>query len=114
MTGLSLSMMLLALASGSSEASGQTNADAKTPPIYLSSVGFAGGRCQYFTGDVALNAVEYRDHLKESFDTHGSMIIFHWQDTPRRCVDKAEAMARQAGFHKVHARVGQVDLSPPR
>lgn len=92
---------LLAFASGGSLP--------ETPPdrnlIYITAVTFIEGECRFWTGDVGLNADEFRDDLESRYDRRRSLIIEHAANVPKRCVRIAVRSAKRAGFKRVKSEV---------
>ncbi|UVO53361.1 hypothetical protein [Sphingomonas sp. SUN039] len=59
-------------------------------------------------------AAGFREDLKARFDLTQGVTVFHTANVPKKCVNKAIKLVRQAGFNDVRAEVGSVDLGPPR
>ena len=85
----------------------------EVPATYAAFVSY-DGECVFWTGDVGMRADEFRDDLKDRFDTRAKIVIFHKADVPLRCVKDARRMARAAGFRDVAVKIGEPDLGPPK
>ncbi|MBV9929736.1 MAG: hypothetical protein JO013_02175 [Alphaproteobacteria bacterium] len=73
------------------------------------------GRCVYMTGDVGLDAREFRDDLKEDFEPGTALLLYHGMETRPACLAAARRIARSVGFRTVRTAPAppRLDLGPP-
>ena len=73
----------------------------------MSLVSSVSGRCIYQTGDVLLNAEDFRGNLKGIAKEHQGLVIYYAPDIRPRCLDRARRIAAEAGFGEI-----RVELAP--
>ena len=81
-----------------------------TPDFVVSLVSSASGKCVYQTGDVLLNAGDFRGHLLGIAKNWRGLVIYHAPAVPRRCLNNARRIAREAGFTEIRVEVAPADL----
>ena len=88
---------------------------APTPDFVTSLVSSVSGRCVYQTGDVLLNAEDFRGHLLGMAKDGRGLVIYHAPAVPRRCLNNARRIARDAGFTEIRVDVAPADrnMRPP-
>ena len=78
-----------------------------SPDFMVSLVGSDSGRCVYWTGDVGLNADQFREQLIGAAERYRGLVIYRSPGTPRRCLNRARQIARGVGFREI-----RVELPP--
>lgn len=88
---------------------------APSPEFITTFASSASGRCFYQTGDLGLGADDFRRNLIEATKSYRGVFIFHPPNVPRRCLNNARRIAREAGFTEIRVRPAPADLSmrPP-
>ena len=109
-----LIVLLLSTISGKPEQSAATTGAMDRTAGYATAVGYSAGQCSFWTGDVGLDANQFRDDLKNRFVPKKRVVVFHDALVPRRCIDEARKAAVAAGFKDVWTRLGNADLGPPQ
>ena len=83
---------------------------------YAVSVSFGGGKCIFQTGDVLMNAKQFRYDLKDRFDPKNRLLIYYSKSSPVKCLRTATKIATGIGFRVIQAEVvpANLDFGPPR
>jgi hypothetical protein len=88
---------------------------APSPDFITTLVWSQSGRCVYQTGDVFLGAADFRGNLIGAARSYRGIFIFHPPNVPRRCLNTARRIAREAGFAEIRVGLAPADLNmrPP-
>ena len=89
---------------------------AEPPSTYAVYVSFSAGRCVFQTGDVLMDAKQFKADLKDRFDPKGNILVYYSAGSPSTCSNKAKKIAGRVGFRHVQTELApsNFDFGPPR
>jgi hypothetical protein len=101
-----MSLALALLASVAQVPTGSSTENADFSRSYVVWIATDRGQCTFFMTDAGEDADQLTETLRQNYNASAGIEILTDQDTPSRCIAKAEKSVKRAGFSRFRVRRG--------